>query len=257
MDKNIIYIVVAIFLLLPSVSIVSAYDNINIEIQIEPRGPSSLDYNVVGDAFTYKINLTNLGEKKLIKDFNVCINTPIELRCRNYTQIELLVNKSIELIPNQTNGLIEIIKFDSVGDYKINITSNDIIFIKNYTLNKGYSVQNLFNQYPLVYEKYFDCMPKWQYDLFEKEFNSAEESLKASKKSLEANEKLLELNIDLDKATKSMMWASWLMFIVAIITLAVALWDKHTVKNFLKVLFVSTIAVIVAILILIIVFAIN
>ena len=63
-------------------------------------------------------------------------------------------------------------------------------------------------------------MPEWQYKLFQEESKAAE-------KVQEANQKLLDLNIELESATKSTKIASWIMVIVAIITLVVALASKN------------------------------
>lgn len=227
--------------------LVFSYDEVDINIDIQPRGPTSFEYNIVGDIFSYYITLTNDYNSEINKDFQVCIKTIYISKCKSFLGVKIEPGQLKVLTPNQTEDLIDIFPFESIGTYSIEISSQDIIFYKKYDVeNKRY-----FIKYYNFYSEYFDSMPKWQYELFQKEYDAAS-------KTKEANEKLLELNINLDRATNSMLWVSWLMFFVAVISLFTSLWGAHLVKSFFKVLIISIgVSIVLLILFLTILFLFN
>ncbi len=199
-----------------------------VDTHINPKGIISDSYNVVGDIFTYKINVTNPTNEIANETFTVNLvfpnNREIQKNPINFS-FTLIPNETIELIPYinrpKTNDTY-IWPFDQEGDYELRICSPnfDTKLTREYIKKGPGSVLYRGNYfYHKCFSHYFTAMPEWQYKLFQEE--SA-----AAKKVEEANQKLLDLNIRLEDATQSMKYASWFMTVVAAVTLWVTLSNK-------------------------------
>ncbi len=229
-NEKIRTILVILFILTIFITPISlAKKEVGINIKVQPQGIISKEYNVVGDIFSYNVSLINYNNEKIEGLFAVTIsllgNRTLSNNFMEYN-ISLEPNSSYDIIPYinlSKNNHVYIWPFDTVSDYKIEVCSinNDIRFVRNYSgIISEYQGYLSSYYYDVCFPYYFSAMPEWQYKLFQEESKAAE-------KVQEANQKLLDLNIELESATKSTKIASWIMVIVAIITLVVALASKN------------------------------
>jgi len=240
LDVKKIILIFSIFLMvIGSVKISLAQEEeIIIDIEIIPRGAITGEYNVVGDIFHYNVILFNNFLKEHDDNFTIEILDPNNkiIHKEEFTSTVIPAMGWMNLTPiiktNKTEDVLKIWPFEISGDYSIKICSviPNMRFVKKYTIKKeGFlPSENWYSNYG-CFTHYFSVMPEWQYSLFKKEFSAAEEALRANKKSLEANQKLVDLTVDLDNATKIMSdatqnieWATWIMVVVAVLTLVVA-----------------------------------
>ncbi len=188
-----------------------------IDVNIESRGIISLDYNVVGDIFSYNVSLKSNNSEAVEDAIRIEIfapdNRPISKSIREYSKI-WESNETKSLIPytegkekNETNIWL----FDVAGDYRLSICSLDLStkFIKSYEVKKDGRIIGVNYYYQSgCFDYYFSAMPEWQYSLFQKEFAAAN--------------KTLNINTKLESATRRMVLASWIMVIVVIASLYVS-----------------------------------
>jgi len=223
MKKTGLIILIFIFVCIINVS---AQKDVLIDVKIIPKGIISKDYNVVGDAFTYKVSIFNNDSDTFEDNFSIELYNPngrIEWgseKEQKFTE-ELGPYDIVELIPyiNQSeNNDTKIWPFDISGDYKLKLSteSRNLRFIKQYNQGQVY--------FPRDYESYFDVMPLWQYNLFKEESDAAN-------KVFESNRKLIDLTIDLESATDIIKIASIIMMGVAIMTLYIAALEEKDRKG--------------------------
>ncbi len=219
--KKILLFLIILFMFVP---FVSAYKNIFIDINIQPQGVISTEYNTVGDIFNYNISLKNNSTELINQSFQIALTFP-----ENQTLENTILWYNLTLEQGETKSIIPYINlsknndtyiwpFETEGNYKIEICSDSITrFLKNYNLDLNvHRKATSYYYYMKCFPHYFSAMPEWQYKLFQEE--SA-----AAKKVQEANQKLLNLNIELGGATQSMKTATWIMVGGAILTSIVAI----------------------------------
>jgi hypothetical protein len=231
----------ALLCFLSLISLISAEQNIGVDVSILPRGVISTEYNVVGDYFSFMINLANNNSEFYNDKISVEIVAPgnrsLNLEPTSYIysgdsvsviynipsyNISMGPSSHYEIIPyiNSTKDKdMSIWSFDVAGDYYIKICSENsqTLFKKTYTYKTGSLTSSNYVYFPHCFNSYFSVMPQWQYQLFQ------DQSV-AAKKTEEANQKLLDLNVSLERAT-------WIMLFVAVVTLFVATTEEKDRKG--------------------------
>jgi hypothetical protein len=210
-----------------------------IEPNIYPLGPTSMDYNVVGDIFSYNITLFN-NNSELFED-NITLELMIPNNVSYYTifPVNISSQDSYSLIKyiNKSEDKWAIYEFSISGDYKIKICSSqdEVRFKREYVIQKERHKQIRYYDQPKCFTFYFDAMPKWQYDLFITEHSAATETL-------EATEKLAEYSGDLVNSSDKIEYATWLMLAVALISLLNAIkYGKNSQRILAILIFIAII----------------
>jgi len=132
-----------------------------VEVQII-TGSRSSDY-YVGDSFTYNITLRNIGNQTINSNFTVSVYNPSRdlLGSRTFNGIVLSQGQVSHLFPKKEQPLVkgneeyDVFFFDTLGSYKIQISSSQYLLFWRSTETGGYTYQT-----PLYF--YFDAMPRWE-----------------------------------------------------------------------------------------------
>jgi len=187
-------------------------EELKLDVSIKIETYEYFDAFVVGDAFYYKINLTNPMSEEISDNFSVSVYNPRKELMEQPKVYEMLIepNKSIEIIliggrENETG----ILSFDTTGDYSLVLDATKSIEFYRHIKRK-------YMRFPKKFVFYFDVMPKWQYSLWREEANLNQKMLDLTKGTKEAT-------IDMNSATKIIKTATNVMKWVAIITLGVAI----------------------------------
>jgi hypothetical protein len=133
--------------------------SIQVDIQII-TGSKSPDF-YVGDTFHYNITLTNIGTQPIDSNFTVNVYNPSrELLGTRIFERNLSPGQVAYLLPSkekpvvQGNPEYDIFFFDSIGSYKLEVTSSQNLFFWRFTETE-YTYQSSFTFY-------FDAMPRWE-----------------------------------------------------------------------------------------------
>lgn len=156
--------------------IIAQHRDIIVDLDNDLRGPISGEIPVVGDIFSYKINLSINPE-----DFGGDI---INLTVKIYDPNGKVINDEERnfaidsrnfvhnLIPflNENKTEVRIYSFEKQGEYIVELCAPED---KNIRFNKYYNLsgEDLYYYYPDCFKEYYSAMPKWQYDIWESQQN--------------------------------------------------------------------------------------
>ncbi len=133
---------------------------VRVDFQIITGSKSSDFY--VGDTFHYNITITNIGTQPIDSNFTVSLYNPSrELLGTRIFQCSLSLGQVTYLFPAKEKPVVQgqleydIFFFDSLGSYKLLITSSQSLLFWRFT-GTEYTYQS--SSFPF----YFDAMPRWE-----------------------------------------------------------------------------------------------
>jgi hypothetical protein len=133
--------------------------SVRVDVQII-TGSKSPDF-YVGDTFHYNITLTNIGTQPIKSNLTVSVYNPSrELIGTKTFQRTLSPGQVTYLFPSKEKPVVQgkpeydIFFFDSIGSYKLQVTSSQSLLFWRFTETE-YTYQSSFTFY-------FDAMPGWE-----------------------------------------------------------------------------------------------
>jgi hypothetical protein len=166
--KRAVYLLaVNLFIALVSMPLaVSQFTGNGVVVDIEIITGSGSSDCYVGDSFTYNITLTNIGNQTISSNFTVSVYNPSRdllgsREFREFSGIVLSSGQVTQLFPSKEQPIIkgnkeyDVFFFDTLGSYKLQISSSQNLLFLRPTEMGGYTYQA-----PLVF--YFDAMPRWE-----------------------------------------------------------------------------------------------
>jgi len=178
----------------------------------------------VGDYFYYNITILNIGNKTINSQLRVDVYNPQrELIGTSITfPINLEPNETTFLFPNMTEDLKKyyIFIFDSIGSYKINISSDDYLHFYHFYPKR---TSCKYVRHFWSYLKYFDAMPRWDYEWkkemrvqIEKYEKVIQELRNETKGMKDATKEMLDISKEMKISSKLMRELSILVLVLTI-----------------------------------------
>lgn len=157
-----LFVINLLLVLLLSSQLASAqYGDYSVRVDVQIiTGSKSPDF-YVGDTFHYNITLTNIGTQPIDSNFTVNVYNPSrELLGTRVFRHSLSTGQVAYLFPAKEKPIVQgrleydLFFFDSIGSYKLQITSSQNLLLWRFTETE-YMYQSSFTFY-------FDAMPRWE-----------------------------------------------------------------------------------------------
>lgn len=198
-------------------------------------GSGSYDF-FVGDYFWYNITLKNIGNTTA----NLNLTVKVYNNLREVIGTVVTYFKNIEpneityLFPNITSDEEKyyIFEFDTIGSYKIEITSENYFKIIEFYHYQD-DCKSIFydNRYPF----YFDAMPKWERTWKEEMRSQIIISQEILKNISEYSEKISDFSREMVKSSNKMEILTWVIIILTIINVCFVWYTiKKSISQFVS-----------------------
>lgn len=189
---------------------------LDIEFKVSTIPVREMGLRVVDDTFYYNITLFNNGSSTINSNFLVQVYGPndeiISSEAGSFSNRIIEAGQKIELTQNKSATEVTIYPLDISGDYKISVSSQNIVFYRRFA-EGGYAY------FPKNINYSFDVMPRYQYELWKKEEKASQKILDINTETLNLNKEVIDYNKEMRDYNKYLIGFTIALIILAFLQL--------------------------------------